>query len=334
MRFPMSMIRQLLFGAESMGASLNDLLPAVQLSEADLADSERRLPWKEGLRIWEAVLAATGDKAFGLHIGKNVTTSMAGLVGHMMERSKNLIEASRVLEHYLALAYEMFEVRSLMEGQKLVLSIQPIEVWRTHSPETARQAVDMSFASILHIVRLLTGRSFLPERVDFTSAPPKNIEEYKVIFGPELRFLQKENRMVFRESDGLAPVIGYNQEILNSLQQIAAAKLQELFKEPEMHVSVEKWIAEHWKKGFPQIGEVAKALHVSVRTLQRRLREEGTSFHRIVETSHQQLAQSLLQKTSLPVAEIAFMLGYADPQAFRKAFRRWTGTTPLEVRKS
>lgn len=327
------MIRQLLFGAQGLGANLQDLLKEVQLSEAALAASEHTLPWQEGINVWQAVLAATGDKAVGLHIGQNVTTSMAGLVGHMMERSKNLLDASKVLEKYLPLANQMFMVRSRLENRQLVLCIQPIELWKVHSPETARQAVDMSFASILHIVRLLTGRTILPERVDFSSEAPENIADYKAVFPVELRFGQKEDRMLFREQDVLTPVIGYNQEILDSLLSIAAGKLQELDKEAATGAAVEKWVAENWQKGFPQIREAAEALHISVRSLQRRLQEEGTSFQRIVESSHKQLASSMLQKTRLPVSEIALLLGYANAHAFRRAFRRWTGSKPLEIRK-
>lgn len=329
----MSMIRQILFGAAGRGADLQELLKEVGLTEADLANSGFKLPWQEGIKVWEAVLVVSGDPAFGLHIGQSVTTSMAGLAGHMMERCKNLFESSQILEKYLPLANEMFVFRSGMEGRHLVVNIQPIDIWKIHSPETARQAVDMSFSSILHIIRLLSGRSLKPERVDFSANPPEEMGEYQAVFQTELKFKQSENRMLFKESDALSPVIGYNQEILETLQEIASGKMLAFEREQEVRVAAEKWIAENWQKGFPQVGELAEVLHMSVRSLQRRLKEEGTSFHRIVEEVHEQIALSLLRRKGFTVSEVAFMLGYADAHAFRRAFRRWTGKSPREARK-
>lgn len=333
MRFPMSMIRQILFGAESLGTDLQELLKEARLSDKELTETERKISWQEGIQVWEAVLAKTADPDFGLHIGQHVTTSMAGLVGHIMERSKNLFDAAQALEKYLPLANEMFVVRCQMENKALVVRIQPIELWKIHSPETACQAVMLSFTSILHIIRLLTGKPIKPARVDFSSSPPKNLEEYTAVFKSELRFNQVENRLFFKESDALTPIIGYNQEILNALTEIAEGKLLEQGSEVEVRQSVENWISRNWQIGYPQIGKVAEALLMSVRTLQRRLKEEGTSFQQIVEECHQQIGTSLLKHTSLPVNEISLMLGYADAHAFRRAFKRWTGKNPLEIRK-
>ena len=334
MRFPMSMMRQILFGAESLGADLQALLKEAQLSESALADSERKLSWQEGIKVWELVMAKTADKDFGLHIGQHVTTSMAGLVGHMMERSKNLLDAALILEKYLPLANEMFEVRCKMENKQLVVNIQPIALWKIQSPETARQAVMLSFSSILHIIRLLTGKPIKPERVELSAGPPENLEAYKAIFNTELRFSRQEDRLLFKESDVLTPIIGYHQEILDVLEEIAEGKLVEQQSGLEVGHSVEKWISRNWQNGFPQIGEAAEALHMSVRTLQRRLKEEGTSFQQIVEECHRQMGISLLKNTSLGVNEISLMLGYADARAFRRAFKRWTGKNPLEMRKA
>ena len=330
----MSMIRQILFGAESLGAELQDLLEEVQLSEAGLADTEQKLSWQKGIKVWEAVLAKTADPDFGLHIGQQVTTSMAGLVGHIMERSRNLFDAAQALEKFQPLANEMFVVRCRMESRHLIVNIQPVDLWKINSPETARQAVMLSFASVLHIIRLLTGKTIKPERVEFSSAPPENQEEYKAFFNAELKYFQQQDRLFFREQDALSPVIGYHQEILDTLTGIASGKLREHQEGAEVSVAIEKWISESRQQGYPQIGEVADGMHMSVRTLQRRLREEGTGFQQIVERCHQQSGISLLKNTSLSVNEIALMLGYADAHAFRRAFKRWTGKNPLEFRKS
>lgn len=333
MQFPVAMIRQIVFGAHNMGLDLQEILDDVGLSESDLANSNAKLHWQQGIKVWQKVLSATADQDFGLKVGQYVTTSMAGLVGHIMERSKNLFDASQVLQEYLALANEMFIFHSELKNRHLVIFIHPIDIWKINSPETAHQAVIMSFSSVIHIVRLLTGQHIKPQRVDFSFPQPENIEAFRALFQSELRFNQRQDRMFFKESDAFTPVIGYNQEILDTLLGLASQKLKELKQQPSTRSIVEKWVFKNWQKGFPHISRVSEDLHMSVRTLQRRLNQEKTTFHQIVESCHEQIAMPLVKNTSLPIGDIANMLGYSDSHAFRQAFKRWTAKNPLEIRK-
>jgi len=79
-------------------------------------------------------------------------------------------------------------------------------------------------------------------------------------------------------------------------------------------------------------GEVARALELHPRTLVRRLGRSGTSYRALLESTRGEVARQLLQDTRAPIARIAASLGYADPSVFTRAFRRWTGMTPLRYR--
>ena len=328
------MIRQIVFGAASLGANQQQLLKEVGLSTEDLMQSDQKLEWQKGIEVWKVALSATGDPFLGLRIGQQTTTAMSGLVGHIMERSQTLFEAAQVLQNHLKLVNEMFLFRAQIESSYFILTIEPIDLWKLSSPETARQAVDLSFSSILHIARLLTAKAVFPLRVEFTANHPQNIAPYQAVFQTELKFNQAQNRLLFKAQDAMVPIISYNPEILGVLRKIASEKLQELDHCLSQSAAVEKWIAENWQKGLPTIQELAISMNVSIRTLQRRLKEEGASFQGILEKVHQQISLSLLENTGLTVNEIAFKLGYADPHAFRRAFKRWTGKNPLAVRKN
>jgi AraC-like DNA-binding protein len=82
------------------------------------------------------------------------------------------------------------------------------------------------------------------------------------------------------------------------------------------------------QEGAPQLGDVARGLHVSLRTLQRRLTEHGTSFQDEVDTVRRELAFQYLKDANLGVSQVAFLLGYSELSTFDRAFKRWTGMTP------
>jgi AraC-like DNA-binding protein len=82
----------------------------------------------------------------------------------------------------------------------------------------------------------------------------------------------------------------------------------------------------------PSLDRVASTLGVSARTLQRQLREEGTSFAGVLTELRREMAPALLRDGRLAVSEVAFLLGYEDPSAFQRAFRRWFGRSPRAFR--
>lgn len=97
---------------------------------------------------------------------------------------------------------------------------------------------------------------------------------------------------------------------------------------------VRRFLAEMLGDGAPSLGAIAQRLHMSPRTLQRRLELDGTSFHVLAGDVRRERALAYLADPKLPLAEVAFLLGFSAPSAFHRAFRKWTGRTPLQHRRS
>jgi AraC-like DNA-binding protein len=91
-------------------------------------------------------------------------------------------------------------------------------------------------------------------------------------------------------------------------------------------------LGEQLAHGEPDRAQLASTLHLSERTLQRRLADEGCSYKQLLNDTRQQLAERYLSSGDLPAAEIALLLGYSEPSVFFRAFRQWTGLTPGEYR--
>jgi AraC-like DNA-binding protein len=96
---------------------------------------------------------------------------------------------------------------------------------------------------------------------------------------------------------------------------------------------VRQLLAEGIREGEPEQHEIAKSLALSERTLQRRLQDENVTFADLVEEVRADLARMYLNDPSLAVFEVAFLLGYSEPSAFNRAFRRWTGKSPSQYRR-
>lgn len=141
-------------------------------------------------------------------------------------------------------------------------------------------------------------------------------------------------RMVFARSDWEAPLVGANPRLRAALEAHALELAREEDRAQGFGARVRAVIARVLRDGEPRIGEVAQRLGMTARTLQRRLQDEGLGFTTLVDEARLGLARRYLADASLSVAEVSFALGYSEPSAFTRAFKRWSGCAPAEYRES
>lgn len=152
-------------------------------------------------------------------------------------------------------------------------------------------------------------------------------------FGCEVVSGKSSNAIVFRVEDAQRPFVTRNAELLAMLApQFEEALQQE--KNDENFVERVRIAIQHKLTGQrPTIDDIANALHVSSRTIQRRLQEEGSSFQRVLEEARHQLARQYLNNSVLELNEAAYLLGYNDANSFVRAFRTWEGMPPARWRE-
>lgn len=324
----MPILRNIAVGAARRGADLTVLCAAAGLSPEALQTTDAPVSLAANIALMEKAATLTGDDFLGLHLGEVSSPVVLGMVGHLMECSPDLRSAFRQMEQFNRVFTRIFEFRTEESDGEFRLYCEPIPAWHNASPETARQAVEISLAGMLHVVKLLTGRNLYPQRVLLRFGRPPDVSEYLRVLKTEPIFRQSCNCVVYRLRDLDAPVIGYNRE-LNLLftqlleKELARQQPGELFVE-----EVKRLILRKFQVIPPQLPEVAEALHLTPRTLQRKLKEEGTTFQKIVEGVRMDLAGGLLSDARVSINEVAYKLGYAEPGVFRRAFRQWTGQSP------
>ncbi|MFL6449940.1 MAG: helix-turn-helix domain-containing protein [Bryobacteraceae bacterium] len=169
--------------------------------------------------------------------------------------------------------------------------------------------------------------------MEFTR-PEANRRLYEKHFGCPVRFGAKQNKIFFGIEEANQPFVTYNPDLLELLvPQLELELAQQLadssFKE-QLKGTVKRFLAGR----KPRLEDAAREMRVSVRTLQRRLLDEGITFHGVLEEARREMAHHYLRQPSLELIDAAYLLGYENPNSFIRAFHKWEGTSPGEWRSS
>lgn len=203
--------------------------------------------------------------------------------------------------------------------------------WTLSTGLAPRVLVDCCFAWMLTIARHGTGERIAPLRLEFMQERTyrKALEQY---FGCPVTFGTPRNAVVFREADAQRPFVTRNAELLAVLAPQLDAELRKQGEEAFIE-TVRREIQQKLTGRRPGIEQIARALHLSPRTLQRRLQEEASSFQRVLEEARHRLARHYLNNSVLELNEAAYLLGYEDSNSFVRAFRTWEGIPPARWRE-
>ena len=195
----------------------------------------------------------------------------------------------------------------------------------------ARQSADGSLASTLAFCRWLTGKSLVPLEVYFQGPRPADVEPYQAMFQAPLRFNADSHGLLMRHVDMDIPLPTANAALARLHDRFAGDYLAR-FSDNRVTHQARQVICRLLPQGEPRRETVAQSLQLSERTLQRRLDEEGTSFQQLLDDTRRTLAEQYLARADLALLEVAYLLGFADPSNFFRAFKRWFAMTPGEYR--
>jgi AraC-like DNA-binding protein len=203
--------------------------------------------------------------------------------------------------------------------------------WLLANEEEPALLVDVCFAWILAIARRGTGRAIHPKRVEF-QRPAAHTEMYEKHFQCPVKFRAASNVLVFSKPDMDLPFVTYNADLLAVVAPQLEAELNQQLGQKSLREQVKGTLKQLLAGQRPGIDDVARELRLSVRTLQRRLTEDGATFQQLMEEARRELARHYLLHSSLELNETAYLLGYEDANSFFRAFHEWEGTSPGQWR--
>jgi AraC-like DNA-binding protein len=195
-----------------------------------------------------------------------------------------------------------------------------------------RPAVDQRLAAVLSACREIAAAPIAPLLVQLPYRQPPDVKGYERFFGGPLEFGALGAALLLRNDDLARPNALADHKLTSYLDRLAEQVLASVGGEGTLRERARRALWSELAEGVPALAQFARTLGMSDRTLQRQLREEGTTFAALLTELRREMAPSLLRDGRLAVSEVAFLLGYEDPSAFRRAFHRWFGRSPRAYR--
>lgn len=289
--------------------------------------SDSRMPLAEWVTLLHLVVAEDPQPAIGLAIGQCIKPRHAGVIGYLALSCDTIGEALLRFERYHRLVYDGDPVRMDMEEGKVCIS------WGGAQSNPDQLADEVAMSAFATLTRTLVDVPVAARSIEFVSDAPSDSSPYEAFFGCPVRFGCTRRSATF-SADYLALPIRHRDPGLRALlEQQADTLLRALPENDEFGHLLKLALLRTLHQGEPTLENVASTLHLSPRTLQRRLGSRSLSFHTLLETTRLALAQDYLANPTLSLTEIALLLGYSEQSAFTRAFRRWTGHTPRQARQ-
>lgn len=313
-----------------VGLERSVFLDKLGLRPEDFDDPDGLLPFESYVAAWEHVAATPGSEDVGLRLGQRSAPSLLGALGYAMVHAASGVAAIRLFERFRRLVSDTLAPEIDIDEEHVVYHL----VW---PPRIARLVpfADAAFMGQLTLLRDLCGLSEsdpLAVEAFYQCSRPTGVDRSRVL-GCPTHFGCPETRFVLSRAVLDRPLPRRDPALFHYLERHAAAVAESLPTDAELSVRVRRLVTDSLRGGEPIPARTAKALGISQRTLQRRLRDEGTTFARIVDSTRRELSEHYLTEPNVAVFEVAFLLGYSEPSAFHRAFRRWTGMTPQEFRR-
>jgi AraC-like DNA-binding protein len=314
-------------GLAAAYGSADRLLRSIGLDWDAVYDPLLRIPYTDMILLYERAASMTADSAFGLHVGERVDHREYGVVGWVQITSATLGEALRSLIRFLPIWTDVGAFS--LEVEQSVAHFQ----WQyAHGslPE-ARHDCEMSMAMMMTLNRLSgDGR---PQEVWFQHPKPKDTSEHARIFRAPVRFGMPANALLLDRRSLDLPLRTAQTDLHREVTTVAEKLLPDASGEASMSQAVLSFVRRNLSRGRFDVESAARELGVSRRTLQRKLREECSSYRDLVQRARQDLSQYFLLDTPATATATAYALGYSDPSVFHRAFQKWHGKSPGAYRQ-
>lgn len=311
----------------ALGHDVDELLSKAAIGLPVLQDVDGKIPHGAMMQFWQEAVTATGDDHLGIHLAEAAPIDSFGVHGYALLSSPTLREAYRRACRYQRLIHEITDLAFDEEDDEGIL----------HHALPGGRAVPRHPAEFLvtlwvRIGRLITGVEWSPRLVCFAHSEPADLSEHGRYFRAAMLF--SSGRTAIHVPNGLldAPNQQADPSLARILDDYAERLIEHMPVAKTLSERVRAYLIEELRGGVPTAESAARHLHMSVRSLHRNLRQEGTTFRDVLSQLRQEQATRYLANPQVSISEVGFLLGFAELSSFYRAFKSWTGTTPAEYR--
>jgi AraC-like DNA-binding protein len=315
--------------ARSLGVSDTAALIAdAGIDKALFDQPDNRIPFVQQQSLWELAIERAASPTFGLHFARNVQATHFGLLGYMIMNCQTISDCLEAIVKYQFLSGQGGEFSLERTDNSTALCYVAVN---TELPVTQHRVVAM-IAAHISFGRWLLGPNYKPDLVEFSHACPEEAQEYRDFFEAPVLFQRTSNKITFNTDVTSLKIPLASADLLELLSERADRLLANITKQSGITGQTSKLLLRQMGEALPSRSMIAMQLGLSERTLQRRLNDEGTSYQAVLNTTRYHIACDLLKNTVLPLSEVAAQLGFSEPSAFYRTFKRQHGITPGQYR--
>jgi AraC-like DNA-binding protein len=320
-------LRYLVRLMKDRGADPHGLCRGLGFAIADLDDPDFKISYRQASLMIRRAERALREPGLGLAVGSRQTPVSWGLVGFGMMACATLGEAIALGLRYQKDAGSLADIQ-FEAGSKQVALLADLVF---HDPEIEIFLIEEMFAGMLSTARFLVGPQFTPVAIEVIYDAPAHAGAYQELFRCPVRFKRRRNRLVVDAAWVAQPLVTHDASVERSVRELIERGAHARREKADFLSTVERAIRENLAQ-LPPLAEIAADIHMSERTLRRKLDASGFSYLRLLEAVRKSRALELLSHSDCTVADVAASVGFADVRNFRKAFKRWTGVAPGDIR--
>ena len=314
---------------QNRGLDSHAIFKEAGLDHTKLGDGQARYRLDEMTRLWTVAVRETGDTCFGAEVGKQWTPTTFHALGFAWLASGTLKDALQRFTRYTRIVNNSLSAKLETHGANIHLIMETSEdESKIHSA-----ARDAGMTAVITMCRLLCGDEFSPVEMHVSRERPECHKELEKFVGCQIEFGAEQNQSLFDRITAEKRLPTGNSELVKVNEDLAMKYLIKL-DGASIKMQVNARLIEMMPRGHVSEDAIATQMNLSLRTLQRKLREENTSYSQVYKSIRQEMAGEYIQDPQMSMTEISYLLGFSEQANFTRAFRRWYGTSPSAAREN
>jgi AraC-like DNA-binding protein len=313
---------------DARGVDSRALFRRAGLDPDDLRDPNARFPFLGMQKVWALAVEETGDPCFGLSIVRNLHPTSLHALGFSWLASASLRDGFSRLSRYARIVSSVIAIDLDCPEEsacRLRVTTPGFDL------DTVPASRDAGMASLVRLCRSSCGEQFHPLRVTLTRPRPPCDQAFQDFFRAPIEYAADAETLWFGREQIDMPLPTANADLAMANDRILTEYLADLERN-SITLRTKAAVIERLPAGTVSTASIARALNMSPRTLQRRLRAEGTGYKELLDETRRELAAQYIRSSRYSINEITFLLGFSDVSNFSRAFKRWEGVSPSSFR--
>ena len=324
-----SLLKAVIHGATQMGLDVNEVARKSDIDISVVDDPELRIACVDLCRFFDTAVELSEDPYYGLHHAEHFQPTSMTIVGYVCMNAPTIRSGYKELLNYERIIGNSLKNVFIENKESGFVEIQLVDAVERHFSAQLYEKLLMEHVTA---IRSFVGSNTHPKAVYFKHVKPSSTKEHERLFQCPVYFEQESCKLEFSNETLDTKILHADPHLYQMLQKSAMEILKKIEDTTSISHSVSKEILSTLHGGEPSIEKVASRLNHSVRTLQRRLKEENTSYNELLNGIRKEVATRHLRERSLSISDISYLLGFSEPSVFHRSFKKWVGKTPKRYR--